>query len=176
MRMHSAGDMQLASAQDRRRAGCPCTAQAGGGSPHENRHAPGTHPESGSHLPALLVVRAVYEHAADLAHCHDALWLGELLLQGIVLGLEGLSLLNTDHAAVYVALLCQLGGALCGRALLHLQRRHKVHSCGLVGQGPSRWTVHLLGESLRDVALPQGTDSRSGRCAALHRVAGKSCC
>ena len=151
--MHSAGDMQLAGAQGRRRAGCTCTAQAGC-SPHENRHAPGTHPESGSHLPALLVIRAVYEHAADLAHRHDALGLGELLLQGIVLGLECLSLLHTDHAAVHVTLLCQLGGALRGRALLHLQNRQNAASCGLACQGLPRMTMLLLREVLRDSALP----------------------
>ena len=144
MYMHNAGDMQLAGAQGRRRAGCTCTAQAGG-SPHENRHAPGTHPESGSHLPALLVVCAVYEHATDLAHRHDALWLGELLLQGIVLGLECLSLLHTDHAAIHVALLRQLGGALRGGALLHLQNRHNAQSCGLASQGLPCLTLVLLG-------------------------------
>ena len=56
-----------------------------------------------NYLPSLLVVGAVDEHTANIAHRHDALRGGKLRMQGVMLLLEGLSLLGKVHTGVYIA-------------------------------------------------------------------------
>lgn len=74
-------------------------------------------PNQSTYQAPLLIVCAVDEHTADVANCHGALWLRQLLVQGVVLPADCLCLLGDFQCCINVAhftQLCSPSHQLCG--------------------------------------------------------------
>lgn len=104
------------------------------------------------HLPPLVIISAVDEHSADLAHSHDSLWRCQLRMQCVMLLLVGLRLLRAHHAAVHIPAFCQGLRPGHGIRLLSLQDKRQ-------DLGPSRALATQRNFSFLQLTLYKSAES-----------------
>ena len=143
------------------------------------------HTMAAAHRSALVVVGGVDEDRAHVAHGHDALGGGELLVQGLILLLEGLGLLHLGHAAINVPSFCHMFGSDCGLQLFALHAAtgrsgHTLQCAWLfwgIGQTQSRSSIgsaavtcQIKSQQVECVSALSGLPRTlsSGRCLSLH--------